>query len=123
MKSLGRAGEDLAADYYRQLGYKILAENYVFRRGTQMGEIDLVARKGPELVFVEVKTRRGEKFGTGLEAVDGYKQRKLITTAKLYLLQHPELQDFDWRIDVAEIDIDNPAQPVIITPNAVEDFD
>ena len=123
MKQLGRLGEDLAADHYVHLGYRVLSKNYVFRRGTQVGEIDLIVLKDRELVFVEVKTRTNEKFGSGLEAVDWSKQRKLITTAKLYLLQNPEFQDYDYRIDVATVDIDNLEKPVIILMNAIEDPD
>ena len=123
MKTLGRAGEDLAAEHYRQLGFKILAKNYVFRRGTQVGEIDLIAEQNQELIFIEVKARNSELFGTGLEAVDLYKQRKLVATAKRYLLQHPQYRDYNYRIDVAVVDIDNPTQRVIIIPNAVEDLD
>lgn len=123
MQSLGQTGEELAADFYSQQGYRILAKNYVFRRGTQMGEIDLIVSRGRELVFVEVKARRNESFGSGVEAVDLYKQRKLVTTAKLYMLQNTKYQDFNYRIDVAEVDVDNFAQPVIIIPNAIEDAD
>jgi len=72
---------------------------------------------------VEVKTRRNEAFGSALEAVDSYKQRKLIATAKLYLLQNPEYDGFDYRIDVATVDIDNQENPVIILMNVIEDLD
>jgi putative endonuclease len=55
----GALGEELGCQYLRQKGYKILETNYCNTSGRRMGEIDIVARKGKELVFVEVKTRLG----------------------------------------------------------------
>jgi putative endonuclease len=121
--TLGRHGEDLALEHYRQLGFKFLERNYIFHRGKQTGEIDLVVCKNQEIVFVEVKTRRSSRFGTGLEAVDFFKQRKLVMTAKLYLLKHPQYRGWNYRIDVVTVDIDNQIEPVIIVTNAIEDLD
>ena len=121
--SLGSTGENLVAKHYQFLGYKLLEQNYIFPRGKQMGEIDLIVAKDQELVFVEVKTRRSSKFGSGLDAVDFFKQRKLVKTMKLYLRQHPHYQSWNYRIDVATVDLDNPTQPVIIILNAIEDLD
>ncbi|HTL39224.1 MAG TPA: YraN family protein [Methylomirabilota bacterium] len=121
--SVGQAGESLVAKHYQNLGFTLLARNYIFPEGKQMGEIDLIVIKGQDLVFVEVKTRRNEKFGTGLEAVDIFKQRKLVKTTKLFLRQNPKYQAFNYRIDVATVDLDNPVQPVIIISNAIEDLD
>ena len=123
MKSLGEAGERLAEKKYLSLGYKLLERNYFFPKGVQVGEIDLIFQKNSELVFVEVKTRRNEKFGGPFESVDLGKQRRLIKTAKLYLHLHPKYQKYSYRIDVVAVDIDNPADPVIILENAVEDLD
>lgn len=79
--SLGRQGEEAAAAYLTRKGMKILERNLT----TPVGEIDLVARHGRELVFVEVKTRRSEAFGTPAEAVGPRKQRQIVQTAKWYL--------------------------------------
>lgn len=79
--SLGRWGEDEAARYLRGRGLKILERNF----RTPVGEIDLVAREGKTLVFVEVKTRRGELFGTPQEAVGRTKQRQIVRAAQWYL--------------------------------------
>ncbi len=79
----GARGEDLARDYLVRAGYRILARN-VRTRG---GEIDLVAEDRGTLVFVEVKTRTGDRFGDGLEALTPAKRRRLLRTAQLYLLE------------------------------------
>lgn len=78
--SLGRRGEDLAVRALKKKDYRILAR----RERSRLGEIDIVARDGEVLVFVEVKTRRGPRFGTPVEAVDRKKQRKLTRLALAY---------------------------------------
>ncbi len=125
MNDLGQVGEGIAAEYYKQRGYRILDQNYIFPKGKQTGELDLVAANlsSREVVFVEVKTRRSNKFGDGVESVDWSKQRRLVKTAKLYLQLHPDYQDWDYRIDVVVVNVDNLAQPVIIIPNAIDDTD
>lgn len=123
MFSLGSRGEDLVAEYYRNLGFRILARNFIFPKGKQIGELDLIVLKENELVFVEVKTRSNSKYGTPFESVDINKQRKLVKMAKLYLLLNSKLATKNYRIDVAAVDIDNPENPVIILTNAIEDQD
>ena len=123
MTNLGQAGEELVARDYESKGYKLLEKNYIFPRGLRMGEIDLILEKDQELVFVEVKSRRSTQFGSPFEAVDFHKQRKLVKTAKLYLQLHPKFRGWNYRIDVAGVDIDNPNQSVIIIMNAIEDLD
>ncbi len=81
----GKRGEKQAADFLRGHGYQIIEENYRWRGG----EIDLIARDGDFLVFVEVKARSSEAFGLPEEFVNVQKQHKLIRTAQRYLLQHP----------------------------------
>ena len=120
--NLGKIGEELTAQEYQRLGFNIVGKNIRFHGSRQIGEIDLIAVKDKEIVFVEVKTRRSNKFGTGAEAVNFTKQRKLIKSAKLYLLQHPQYDEWDWRIDVAEVDIDNREKPVIILVNVIDDI-
>lgn len=79
--ALGRWGEELAAEFLRGQGIKILERNF----RTPVGEIDLIGRKGTALLFVEVKTRRGHSFGTPLEAVGPRKQSQIIKAAQWYL--------------------------------------
>jgi len=79
--SLGQWGEELAAGFLRRQGLKVLACNL----RTPVGEIDIIARHGRTLVFVEVKTRRGTAFGTPAEAVGPRKQRQIIRAAQWYL--------------------------------------
>lgn len=79
--TLGRRGEDAAATFLVGAGMKILERNL----RTPVGEIDLVARHGRELVFIEVKTRKGTAFGSPAEAVGPHKQRQIVQTAKWYL--------------------------------------
>ncbi len=100
---LGERGEDCAARFLKQEGYKILARRFKSRSG----EIDLVAQDGDWLVFVEVKTRRSEQHGTPSESVDYRKQKQLAKTALDYLglLKHPEVR---FRFDIVEVILASP---------------
>lgn len=99
-QQLGRRGEEIATGYLRQQGYIILARNW----HCPIGEIDIVAREGETLAFVEVRTRRGHRFGTPEESVTPAKQARLVELAQAYL-QEMGLTDTDWRIDVIAIEI------------------
>ncbi|MFI0347983.1 MAG: YraN family protein [Chthoniobacterales bacterium] len=97
--ALGTWGERLAARALRGRGWKIIYRNY---RGSHGGEIDLVCRDHETLVFVEVKTRRDEKFSRPLDAVNR-KKRDLIKRGALSwlrLLDHPNIP---FRFDVVEV--------------------
>lgn len=97
---LGRAGEDRAVAYLQDQGYEILARNW--RAPT--GEIDVIARTGRQLVFVEVKTRRGGDFGDPLEAVDARKRARLWRLAHAWLERNPDLSEgWAFRLDVIGI--------------------
>lgn len=98
---LGRRGEDLAARQLQAEGYTLLERNY---RCTA-GEMDVVARDGECLVFVEVRTRRGDRWGTPEESVTPAKQARLVLVAKHYIAEH-EAWDVDWRIDLVAVDMD-----------------
>lgn len=90
-------GEDLAAKYLRKKRYKLIAANYK----SKFGEIDLIAANRHFLVFVEVKLRKSADFASAAEFVDYRKQKRIRTTAEIYLNQFPtELQP---RFDVIEI--------------------
>ncbi len=97
-QGLGRTGERLAADALTSKGYCILERNFRCRHG----EIDLVAEDEHDLIFVEVKARRGVSFGLPEEALTLRKQRKLLEVASYYLDQHA-CADRSWRIDVVAV--------------------
>ena len=78
---LGAEGESRAADFLARRGYRIVARNV---RADRV-EIDLIARRGPVLVFVEVKTRRSHAYGGGAEAVDARKRARLVRGATAWL--------------------------------------
>jgi putative endonuclease len=80
-QQLGKKGEDAAAHFLTQKGYKILRRNY--RSGRS--EIDIIALDGETVVFVEVKTRETDKYGSPEEAVSKAKQRMLLEGAEAYL--------------------------------------
>ncbi len=96
-KMQGRLGEDAAAEYLKSNGYKILKCNYK----NKMGEIDIIASKGEDLVFVEVKTRSSAEFGTPAQAVTYYKKQRIINSAKWYMMTNPS--DFNIRFDIIEV--------------------
>jgi putative endonuclease len=83
--SLGRWGEKIALDFLKDQGMKILEKNF----RCSAGEIDIIARSGRHIVFVEVKTRSSNLFGTPQEAVNQRKQQQIIRVAQWYLEQKP----------------------------------
>ncbi len=85
-RALGRYGEDLAARYLTEQGLQVLDRNW----RCPHGEIDLVARDGDCLVFCEVKTRRTERFGGAVEAVDRRKAARLRRLVAAWLQSHDE---------------------------------
>ena len=97
-RAFGQAGEDRAAAWYRARGYEVLARNWRCRDG----ELDLVVGRGRTLVFVEVKARRTDRFGTPAEAVTPAKQRRLRTLARRYL-DAADLRPKSLRFDVVSI--------------------
>jgi putative endonuclease len=82
--ALGISGENLACDALSRQGYAILARRY----RTRVGEIDIVARDGGTLVFVEVKTRTSNRCGPPAEAVTWRKRRRIVTMARWYLSEY-----------------------------------
>ena len=96
-KSLGTWGEEQAARYLRFRGYSLLERNYSCRGG----EIDIVAKKGNFIVFVEVKLRKNADFAEAREFVTYAKQRRILATAQLYLAGHD--WDLQPRFDVIEV--------------------
>ena len=97
-RELGAEGEARARAYLLGKGAKILEMNY--RRPT--GEIDIIARQGRTLMFVEVKRRSSLRFGRPSEAVNRQKQAHILRTAQLYL-QEKRLEDAPVRFDIIEV--------------------
>jgi putative endonuclease len=97
-QGLGRTGERLAAEALICKGYHILERNFRCRHG----EIDLVAEDEYDLIFVEVKARRGTSHGLPEDAITLYKRRKLLEVASYYLDLHT-CSDRSWRIDVVAV--------------------
>lgn len=95
---IGKKGEDNATLFLKKKHYKILERNYRCRTG----EIDIIAKDGKRIVFVEVKERKDDKFGSPSEYVTSSKRRKLISAAKNYLAEK-EIIDAYCRFDIVEI--------------------
>ena len=100
-RELGQWGEQVAADRLQNKGLRILEQNWRCRRG----EIDLVALDGEEIVFVEVKTRKGKGMGSPEEGLTPKKAKKLLELAQEYLAEQD--LDPDWRIDLVALELDN----------------
>ncbi len=84
----GRTGEDIAAEYLEKQNYKILQKNWK----TKFGEIDIITSKNNLLVFVEVKLKVGEDFGTPEEMINNFKISQVQSTAIAYLQQNREIE-------------------------------
>lgn len=97
-KEKGAWGEAIAAKFLKKLGYKIIDKNIHF----QCGEIDLVAKDGDEVVFVEVKARSTNSHGSPLESITPQKLQKLHRSVQLYMEKH-NLREEEIRIDVIGI--------------------
>lgn len=97
--AIGRMGEEEAARFLKKKGYKIIETNFRCR----YGEIDIIAQDGDTYVFVEVKTRGSDAFGAATAAVDGRKQRRMITASTIYLSGRG-LSDASIRFDVVGVD-------------------
>lgn len=126
-KTLGQIGESIAQIEYKKQGYKIIAQNFFNKKGLRLGEIDFIAKNKSKIIFVEVKTRSEEvgRFGSGAEAVNIYKQLKILKSVKVFLQRNPEMAKLVPQIDVCVVqltDIDKTPKSVKIIPNAVEDW-
>lgn len=114
--SVGRRGEALAAERLQELGYEVVGRNYRCAHG----EIDLIARQGEGWVFVEVRTRRGERFGPPEASITPRKRAHMVAAAQHYL-QANDLIDVPWRIDLVAVDLGpaGRARRVEVIENAV----
>ncbi len=99
-KKLGALGERIAREHIEKLGYRIIETNFRCHEG----EIDIIAQDGEQLVFVEVRTRRGLNFGSPEESITVSKRGKLIEVANAYVQSHEALPS-SWRIDVVAVEL------------------
>jgi putative endonuclease len=95
-RSIGATAEDLASAYLEKNGLTLLTRNYHCRRG----EIDLIMQDGNFLVFIEVRYRRNDHYGSAAESVTRQKQQRLLTTAEYYLQNEKQDADRACRFDV-----------------------
>jgi putative endonuclease len=117
-QTLGKLGEDLACRELQRRGYAIVARRFRVRSG----ELDIVARDGGTLVFVEVKARAGRRFGEAAEAVTKVKQLRLARLASEYLMRQ-HLPECACRFDVVAIhfdEMDDRAPDIQVIQNAFD---
>jgi putative endonuclease len=114
-QKFGKTGENVAADFLKKQGYKILERNH----RNPMGEIDIIARDKRTLVFVEVKSRRSHGFGHPKYAVTYQKQRKISQTA-LYYLKTTRQHHVKARFDVVAVSAADENPRIEIIKNAFE---
>ena len=117
-RSLGNFGERVAASHLEAKGYEILERNWSVREG----EIDIIAAKPDEIIFVEVRSRRGRSFGTPEESITGRKAAHVRSAAAAYLMEHPEAPETQ-RIDVVVLELDAKGRVLRVEQieNAIED--
>ncbi len=112
---IGVLGEKLVCKWYTDHKYKLLSLNYK----TRLGEIDIIAANKKTIVFIEVKTRKDNKFSRAREAVTYSKQQKIKAAASRYLAQH-SLENMFVRFDVAEVYHRDTKPEINIIENAFE---
>lgn len=99
--ALGRAGEQLVASWLEAHGLRVLGRNW----RCAYGEIDVIAEEADELVFVEVKTRRGDSLGAPEEAITPRKRHRLILAAQSYIAELEADEERPYRIDVVAVQL------------------
>ena len=112
---LGRFGEALALKKIKRLGYKCIARNY----RCPLGEVDLIAKDGKTLVFVEIKTRRMKSLGYAKEAITERKKRQLSKVALAYMKAN-NCSDTKSRFDVVAINLINGKSEIEVIRNAFD---
>jgi putative endonuclease len=108
-KWTGDYGENVAADWLRARGYRVLARNF---KGRRVGEVDIVAREGRQLLFIEVKTRKKDAKIRGLSAVNR-KKRSLIQRGANEWLRRLGSRGLPWRFDVIEVEVAEGQKPKV----------
>lgn len=113
--NLGLLSEKKAREFLKAQGYKILRSNYK----TKLGEVDIVAKDKDTFCFIEVKSRSSDRFGLGLEAVSGLKQKQ-ISKAALSFLKENNLLDKKARFDVVSLDYSGSEEKITLVKDAFE---
>ena len=98
-KKLGDWGEKVAALEIEKIGYSVISKNYY----TRFGEIDIIAKDGDVLVFIEVKTRQSDSHGSAIESISKSKQRNIQKAIHIYLSSF-KILDENYRFDVVTLD-------------------
>jgi putative endonuclease len=111
----GKKGEEAAARFLVQNRYRIIARNY----RTSCGEVDIIARDGDTICFVEVKGRSSDRFGLPQEALSVAKQKKIVRVA-LFFLKEKKLLEAPARFDVVTVLFDEEPWRVELIKNAFE---
>lgn len=116
---VGKQAEKLAMEYLQSRGLKPLATNFTCR----YGEIDLIMRERSSLVFIEVRYRKHNRFGSGAESVDFHKQQKLLKSAQYFLQKYKQYNKQPCRFDVVSISNAGHSGQYNIEwiPNAIQD--
>ncbi len=114
-KRKGARGEERASGYLQERGYRILERNY----RCPLGEMDIIARDGRTIVFVEVKARSSERFGSPQEAISAQKKRRMTAIALFYLKGRGWLGE-PARFDVAAVNLGDGDETVTLFKNAFD---
>lgn len=115
-QKLGKSAEDLACGELARRGYVILDRRY----RTRLGEIDIIARDGGTLVFVEVKARVGDAFGAPEDAVTPQKQWRMTRMAEAYLTDRRLGEEVDCRFDVVAVDASQTPPQITVYESAFD---
>jgi len=102
-KKLGNLAEQRACQFLQAQGLELITQNY----RTKCGEIDLIMRDSEEIVFVEVRSRAKNDYGTPIESINKNKQQKMIKTSLIFLQQRNWLDKVNCRFDVIGVSHDN----------------
>jgi len=122
---VGKTGEESAVKFLREKGYEILDRNYRFQipGDLQRGEIDIVAKKGDTICFVEVKTLKDPKIEIlPEEKVNFSKKKKLILTAESWLIKNKIPLNSKWQIDIISVLIKGKEKKIFHFENAISDI-
>ena len=125
VKEVGKTGEEIAVKFLKGKGYEILDRNYRFHipGDLQKGEIDIVAKKGETICFVEVKTLKDPKIKIlPEEKVNFSKKKKLILTAESWLIKNKIPLNSKWQIDIISVLIKGKEKKIFHFENAISDI-
>ncbi|MCB5279814.1 MAG: YraN family protein [Candidatus Cloacimonetes bacterium] len=95
-QELAKIGEDIAASYLTNRGYRVLCRNFQ----TKQGEVDIIVEKHQQIIFVEVKTRSYHSIQSAVDNVNYKKQLHITKTAQVYCKQNPQFDKYNTRFDV-----------------------